>query len=265
MSDFSLFNDKYISFSFIVSKTPKYYSQEEIRNELFIDDSEESHNFVPLGAYYSKHSRGLDIVTDFESKVGFALSEYCVNDGSLASFVECDRVFDTVFRPILVDLIGIKDVDVCRTSKPFYVYTDTTSDPPTEFPSHDLSLFEDVLEPPGQNPSSYKEVPESLSQDPSSYEEVPEEKIIDHEFEIDINGRTFEYTIVDGLLEGDSLPNQSRGLLKAFLREYNISLKEFFIRKDIIILVQYGWGELIFDQLTNLGLINENNIQIVYP
>ena len=251
MSDYSLFNDKYISFSFIVSKTPKYYSQEEIRNELIIDDSEESHNFAPLGAYYSKHSRGLDIISDFESKVGFALSEYCVNDESLASFVECDRIFDTVFRPILVDLIGVKDVDVYRTCKPFYVYTDTTSDQLPKSPSQDLS--------------SYDEAPEDPRQDPSSYEEVPEEKIINPNLKFDINGRSFEYTIVDGLLEGDSLPNQSRGLLKAFLRKYNISLKDFFIRKDIIILVQYGWKELIFDQLTNLGLINENNIQIVYP
>ena len=109
-------------------------------------------------------------------------------------------------------------------------------------------------------------------QDVTTYEEVPYADLVYNEGrkdgediykDVGKSGRKIERLWLDDLFETGSIDHQSVGLLSGFLGKNGLTLKDFLVRKDIVVVID-GDEYCIFGQMVNAGLINMDNIEDVY-
>ena len=233
--------------SLLIMKKRQTMTQKEIRDEYYLDEDwhKERGNTLRLDWTNNKEfGRGFDVLTSFGDKLSYALASMCGSCYSLKSYIRGENTFYEVFEPLLKKLVGVDKVEPYMDSENFRVYSDSVTD--------------------------------DLEQDYTTYEEVPYDDLIrngnwsyynnDSEpyyKEICNSGRKQEEICLEVLKFG-SVDHQSAGLFQRFLDKYNITLEDYLIRKDIVVIVD-GDEYDIFGTMLEAGIVDKNAIQIKYP
>ena len=232
--------------SLLIMKKRQTMTQKEIRDEYYLDEDwcKERGNTLRLDWTHEEFGRGFDVLTSFRDKLSYALASVCGGCYSLKSYIRGGDTFYEVFEPLLKKLVGVDKVELHWDSEKFHVYSDSVTD--------------------------------DLEQDYTTYEEVPYEDLIhnenwnkeghedeDYYEEICRSGRKQEEIWLE-VPEFGSVDHQSAGLFQRFLEKYNITLEDYLIRKDIIVIID-GDEYYLFDTMVNAGIIDKNAIQVKYP
>ena len=232
--------------SLLIMKKRQTMTQKEIRDEYYLDEdwNKDRSNILRLDRDCEEYGRGFNVLTSFRDKLSYALASMCGSCYSLKSYIRGGDTFYEVFEPLLKELVGVDKVELYWDSENFHVYSDSVTD--------------------------------DLEQDYTTYEEVPYEDLIhnenwnkeghedeDYYEEICRSGRKQEEIWLEVLKFG-SIDHQSVGLFQRFLEKYNITLEEYLIRKDIIVIID-GDEYYLFDTMTDAGIVDKNAIQIKYP
>lgn len=230
--------------SLLIMKNRQTVTQKEIRDEFYLDEDWHKDNTLRLDSYGNDYGRGFDVLTSFRDKLSYALASMCGSCYSLKSYIRGGDTFHEVFESLLKKLVGVDKVEMYWDSENFHVYSDS--------------------------------VTEDLEQDYTTYEEVPYEDLIhnenwnkeghedeDYYEEICRSGRKQEEIWLDVPKFG-SVDHQSVGLFQRFLEKYNITLEEYLIRKDIIVIID-GDEYYLFNTMVKSGIINTNEIAVQYP
>lgn len=224
----------------IVKNNKNKMTQEEIRDEYYLDEDwykerhkDDEEEIVNISEYDNSFGRSpFNVLTTFREKLSYAIAEYCGNNYSIASYLEAEKVFDDVFRPMLINLIGCDDVDVHFNTESFKIYSDCNTED-----------FDKVKEVPYEK-LVYKE---NYSKGDDIYE--------NH----DKDGRPVETAYFD-VPDFGGIDHQSNGVLTGFLEETGMSLEDYLIRKDVVVVVD-GDECCIFENMMKCGLIDKNNIE----
>ena len=230
--------------SLLIMKNRQTMTQKEIRDEFYLDEDWHKDNTLRLDSYGNDYGRGFDVLTSFRDKLSYALASMCGSCYSLKSYIRGGDTFHEVFEPLLKKLVGVDKVEMYWDSENFHVYSDS--------------------------------VTEDLEQDYTTYEEVPYEDLIhnenwnkeghedeDYYEEICRSGRKQEEIWLEVPKFG-SVDHQSVGLFQRFLEKYNITLEDYLIRKDIIVIID-GDEYYLFDTMVNAGIVDKNAIEVKYP
>lgn len=180
------------------------YTMEEIRNEFHITDNNDT-----VEVYTGDYGWGFEYVRSFVNKLGYAIASYCGNNYSLSSIADGDAEFRTMFVPLIKKLVGVEYVDVPETEDRFYIYKHSLSkDGYCDWRHCDQVPYDELVW--DRNINRYLDFTKSNERIVKRWLLVPDFGTIDH---------------------------QSVGILQSFLDENNISLEEFLIRKDIIVII----------------------------
>lgn len=233
--------------SLLIMKKRQTMTQKEIRDEYYLDEDwrKERRNTLQLMYDCNKEfGREFNVLTSFRDKLSYALASMCGSCYSLESYIRGENTFHEVFEPLLKTLVGVDKVEPYMGSENFHVYSDTVTD--------------------------------DLNQDYTTYEEVPYDDLVrngnwsyynkDSEpyyKEICNSGRKQEEIWLEVPKFG-SVDHQSAGLLQRFLDKYGITIEEYLIRKDIIVIVNGDECD-IFGTMLEAGIVDKNAIQIKYP
>ena len=230
--------------SLLIMKNRQTMTQKEIRDEFYLDEDWYKDNTLRLDSYSNDYGRGFDVLTSFRDKLSYALASMCGSCYSLKSYIRGGDTFHEVFEPLLKKLVGVDEVEMYWDSENFYVYSDS--------------------------------VTEDLEQDYTTYEEVPYGDLIhnenwnkeghedeDYYEEICRSGRKQEEIWLEVPKFG-SVDHQSVGLFQRFLEKYNITLEDYLIRKDIIVIID-GDEYYLFDTMVNAGIVDKDAIEVKYP
>lgn len=232
--------------SLLIMKKRQTMTQKEIRDEYYLDEDwcKERGNTLRLDWTHEEFGRGFDVLTSFRDKLSYALASVCGGCYSLKSYIRGENTFHEVFEPLLKRLVGVDKVEPHMDSESFRVYSDTVTD--------------------------------DLNQDYTTYEEVPYDDLVrngnwsyynkDSEpyyKEICNSGRKQEEIWLEVPKFG-SVDHQSAGLLQRFLDKYNITLEDYLVRKDIVVIVDGDECD-IFGTMLEAGIVDKNAIQIKYP
>ena len=232
--------------SLLIMKKRQTMTQKEIRDEYYLDEDwrKERGNTLRLDWTHEEFGRGFDVLTSFRGKLSYALASMCGSCYSLKSYIRGENTFHEVFESLLKRLVGVDKVEPHMDSESFRVYSDTVTD--------------------------------DLNQDYTTYEEVPYDDLVrngnwsyynkDSEpyyKEICNSGRKQEEIWLEVPKFG-SVDHQSAGLLQRFLDKYNITLEDYLIRKDIVVIVDGDECD-IFGTMLEAGIVDKNAIQIKYP
>lgn len=232
--------------SLLIMKKRQTMTQKEIRDEYYLDEDwcKERGNILRLDWTHEEFGRGFDVLTSFRDKLSYALASMCGSCYSLKSYIRGENTFHEVFESLLKRLVGVDKVEPHMDSESFRVYSDTVTD--------------------------------DLNQDYTTYEEVPYDDLVrngnwsyynkDSEpyyKEICNSGRKQEEIWLEVPKFG-SVDHQSAGLLQRFLDKYNITLEDYLIRKDIVVIVDGDECD-IFGTMLEAGIVDKNAIQIKYP
>lgn len=208
-------------------------TQKEIRDEYWLDTDWHKDNVLHIHSYDNSYGRSFDVLSTFSDKLNYALAEYCGNNYSLKSYLEAEDKFYEMFYPLLLKLVGVDDVTYDSNLERFYVYSDV--------------------------PNEYMDEAEEVPYENRVYNEKHrEDRNEPYYMPNDINGRPIEdayYRVPDF---GD-IDHASNGILRKFLKENNLTLEDYLVRKDIITVIDSD-ESCIFKSLINCGLIDENNI-----
>lgn len=232
--------------SLLIMKKRQTMTQQEIRDEFYLDEEwhKDRGNVLKLDFYDNNFGRSFDVLTSFRDKLSYALASMCGSCYSLKSYIRGENTFHEVFESLLKRLVGVDKVEPHMDSESFRVYSDTVTD--------------------------------DLNQDYTTYEEVPYDDLVrngnwsyynkDSEpyyKEICNSGRKQEEIWLEVPKFG-SVDHQSAGLLQRFLDKYNITLEDYLIRKDIVVIVDGDECD-IFGTMLEAGIVDKNAIQIKYP
>lgn len=230
--------------SLLIMKKRQTMTQQEIRDEYYLDEDWHKDNVLRLDSYDNEFGRSFNVLTSFRDKLSYALASMCGSCYSLKSYIRGGDTFHEVFEPLLKKLVGVDKVELHWDSENFHVYSDSVTD--------------------------------DLEQDYTTYEEVPYEDLIhnknwnkeghedeDYYEEICRSGRKQEKIWLE-VPEFGSVDHQSAGLFQRFLEKYNFTLEDYLIRKDIIVIID-GDEYYLFDTMVDAGIVDKNAIQIKYP
>lgn len=232
--------------SLLIMKKHQVMTQKEIREEYYLDEdwNKDRSNILQLGWNHDEYGRGFNVLTSFRDKLSYALASMCGSCYSLKSYIRGGDTFYEVFEPLLKKLVGVDEVKLYWDSENFHVYSDSVTD--------------------------------DLEQDYTTYEEVPYEDLIhnenwnkeghedeDYYKEICRSGRKQEEIWLEVPKFG-SIDHQSVGLFQRFLEKYNITLEDYLIRKDIIVIID-GDEYCLFNTMADAGIVDKDAIQIKYP
>ena len=232
--------------SLLIMKKRQVMTQKEIREEYYLDEdwNKDRSNILQLDRDCEEYGRGFDVLTSFRDKLSYALASMCGSCYSLKNYIRGGDTFHEVFEPLLKKLVGVDKVELHWDSENFHVYSDSVTD--------------------------------DLEQDYTTYEEVPYEDLIhnenwnkeghedeDYYEEICRSGRKQEKIWLE-VPEFGSVDHQSAGLFQRFLEKYNITLEDYLIRKDIVVIID-GDERCIFNTMLGSGIINKDAIEVKYP
>lgn len=228
--------------SLIVTKNKDTYTKQEIRDEFCLDEDwhkdRSDANILTLYSYDNTFGREFRILNSFSDKLDYAIASYCGDCYSLDSYIKAEKKFNEIFVPLLKELVGVDEVKMPTNSNKFEIYTDSIN-------------------------------PDDENQDIRTYEEVPFDKLVyDSESynvkDYDKDGREVSIIWISDLIDAGGIDHQSSGLLSGFMKKYDVSLKEFLINKNIIVVVD-GDECQILNSIKQTGLINEDNIALQFP
>jgi len=232
--------------SLLIMKKRQIMTQKEIRDEYYLDEDwrKERGNTLRLDWTNEEFGRGFDVLTSFRDKLSYALASVCGSCYSLESYIRGGDTFYKVFEPLLKRLIGVDEVEPYMESRNFHVYSDSvTDDLEQDYTTYEGVPYDDLIRNENWNKEGhedegyYKEICKSGRKQEEIWLEVPEFGSVDH---------------------------QSAGLLQKFLDKYNITLEDYLIRKDIVVIVD-GDEYDIFGTMLEAGIVDKNAIQIKYP
>jgi len=232
--------------SLLIMKKRQTMTQKEIRNEYYLDEDwcKERGNTLRLDWTHEEFGRGFDVLTSFRDKLSYALASVCGSCYSLKSYIRGGDTFYEVFEPLLKKLVGVDKVELHWDLEKFHVYSDSvTDDLEQDYTTYEEVLYEDLIHNENWNKEGhededyYKEICKSGRKQEEIWLEVPEFGSVDH---------------------------QSVGLLQKFLDKYNITLEDYLIRKDIVVIVDGDECD-IFGTMLEAGIVDKNAIQIKYP
>lgn len=231
--------------SLLIMKKRQTMTQKEIRDEYYLDEDwcKDKHTLQLMYDCNKEFGREFDVLTSFRDKLSYALASMCGSCYSLESYIRGENTFHEVFEPLLKTLVGVDKVEPYMGSENFHVYSDTVTD--------------------------------DLNQDYTTYEEVPYDDLVrngnwsyynkDSEpyyKEICNSGRKQEEIWLEVPKFG-SVDHQSAGLLQRFLDKYGITIEEYLIRKDIIVIVN-GDEDNVLGHMMDCNLLNKEGIQIMF-
>ena len=228
-------------------------TQEEIRDEFYLNkewykerhknDEKEVIEIDPSDNDFG--CSPFTVLSSFRDKLTYAIAEYCGNNYSIESYVKSEQVFDDVFEPLLIDLIGCDEIEYGKTNyRCFEIYSDVGGeylDEVEQVPYDNLVYVE-------------KEDRDGMSDD---------ELISGRYKNISKDGRPIEEAWFD-IPDYGSIDHQSSGLLKSFLRTNNFSLEDYLVRKDIVVIID-GDEYCELSNLIKCGLIQSDSIVLRFP
>ena len=226
--------------SLLIMKKRQTMTQQEIRDEFYLDEEwhKDRGNVLKLNSYNNEFGRSFDVLTSFRDKLSYALASMCGNCYKLKSYIEAGDTFEKVFEPLLKKLVGVDEVEMPMDNRCFNVYSDTVTDDECqdydtyeEVPYDDLVYNEDC-----EYSTTYKETCKSGRKQERIWLDVPDFGGIDH---------------------------QSFGLFQGFLKKYGLTLEEYLIRKDIMVVID-GDELCVFGTMMDSGLIDKDAIQIIH-
>lgn len=222
----------------LIMKKRQTMTTQEIRDEFFLDSSWQKNNILILDSFDNIFGRGFDVLSTFREKLSYALASFCGNCYTLQNYIKAGNIFEETFVPMLIELVGVDDVKIPMRIVGFHVYSDSVTD--------DIN----------QSYDTYEEVP----YDDLVYTGFHEEHMYD---EICKSGRKQEQIWLDVPNFGE-VDHQSCDLLSSFLKKYGISLKEYLIRKDIIVIIDSD-EICMLNRFDESDILNKQAIQIIYP
>lgn len=232
--------------SLLIMKKRQTMTQKEIRDEYYLDEdwNKDRSNILQLDRDCEEYGRCFNVLTSFRDKLSYALASMCGSCYSLKSYIRGGDTFYEVFEPLLKKLVGVDEVELYWDSENFHVYSDSITDDLEqdyttyeEVPYEDLILNENWNKEGHEDEDYYEEVCESGRKQEEIWLEVPKFGSVDH---------------------------QSVGLFQRFLEKYNITLEDYLIRKDIIVIID-GDEYYLFDTMVNAGIVDKDAIEVKYP
>lgn len=225
--------------SLLIMKKRQTMTQAEIRDEFYLDEdwNKERGNILRLDSWGNDFGREFRVLTSFRNKLSYAMAAMLGNCYNLKSYIKAGDEFVCTFEPILKKLAGVDEVEMPMESEFFTVYSDTvTDDVEQDYETYEEVLYEDLVYDETKEYGRYKEVCKSGRKQMGIYLEVPNFGSIDH---------------------------QSIGLFQRFLKKYGITIEEYLIRKDIIVIVN-GDEDNVLGHMIDCNLLNKEGIQIMF-
>lgn len=228
-------------------------TQEEIRDEFYLNDpwyierhKDDEKEIVKIDPWDNEFGRSpFNVLVTFIDKLAYAVAEYCGNNYSMKSYTEAENTFDEVFRELLERLIGCDEIEWDKwDDRHFIVY------------SNDKAEYFHEFEQVPYEKTIYVNNPEREGLD-------EDDLIRGHYKKVDVDGKPIEDAWFDVPNFGE-IDHQSMGLLKRFLKDNNLSLEDYLVRKDIITVIT-GDEFSTFTDMVTCGLIDVNNIVTQYP
>ena len=229
-------------------------TQEEIRDEFYLNEEwyKERHKnnekeIVEINSWNNDFGRSpFSVLSSFRDKLAYAIAEYCGdNYNRIESYIKSEKIFDDVFNPLLINLIGCDEIEYGKKDyRRFEIYSDV-----------DGEYLDEVEQVPYKN---------LIYIEKEDRDKIPEDELISgHYKNISKDGRPIEEAWFN-IPDFGTIDHQSSGLLKGFLRDNNLSLEDYLVRKDVVVVID---GDE-YDELGNLiecGLIKEDSIVLRFP
>ena len=228
-------------------------TQKEIREEFYLDEDwykerhkNDAEEIVRIDPWENEFGRSpFAVLSSFRDKLAYAVAEYCGNNYGIESYLKAEDIFDEVFKPLLIRLIGCDDVEWDKWGDGhFVVYSDDSAEYFHEF----------------------KEVPYGMLVyiDESEKDKYSDDDMIYGGYRnVDKNGRRIEDAWFD-VPDFGSIDHQSSGLLRRFLADNNLSLEEYLVRKDVCVVID-GDEVCELGNLIGGGLIDKDSIVLICP
>ena len=227
-------------------------TQKEIRKEFYLDEEwyKERHKndekeVVEIEPWENDFGRSpFTVLSSFRNKLAYAIAEYCGDNYRIESYLQAEKKFDEIFVPLLMHLIGCDEIKWDKwNNKHFEIYSDGGEyfDEVEEVPYEKLVYVE-------------KEDRDGLSDD---------DLLRGHYKKTDVDGRPVEDAWFD-VPDFGSIDHQSAGLLTGFLELNNLSLEDYLVRKDVVVIID-GDEYCELDSLIDCGLIKKDSIVLRYP
>lgn len=229
-------------------------TQKEIREEFYLDEDwykdhhkNDEKEIVRLDLWDNEFGRSpFSVLSSFEEKLAYAIAEYCGNNYSIKSYLEADKTFDEVFVPLLTRLIGCDEV---------------------EWGKNDYRHFE-VYVGGGEYLDEVEQVPYQklvyVDKEIAEKEGLTEDDLVGHCYRnVDEDGKKIEDLWID-VSDYGSIDHQSSGLLRGFLKTNNLTLEDFLVRKDVVVVID-GDEYCELDNLIDCGLISKDSIVLRFP
>lgn len=227
-------------------------TQEEIRDEFYLNEDwyKERHKnneeeIVKIDPWDNEFGRSpFNVLVTFIDKLAYAIAEYCGNNYSIESYIKGEKTFDEMFRPLLIRLIGCDDVEWDRwDDRPFEIYVGS-----------------------GDNLDEVEQVPYNklIYVDKDERKDLSEDDLVRGMYKnVDIDGRPIEEAWFD-IPKFGSIDHASSGLLKRFLKDNNLSLEDYLVRKDVVVVITGDEFSTLSDMF-ECGLINKDSIVLQFP
>lgn len=230
----------------ITNKTTSYMTRQEIRDEYYLDmEYNKDKNYIEIYEYENDYGRSpFDVLISFREKLTYAIASLCGDCYSIKSYLEADEVFENTFKPLIKRLANVDDVLIDKEERSFIVYDNENAE-----------YFETAEEVPYDN-LIYVE-----KSDRDKYEE--DELVHGMYAPVDKDGKKIVEIWCD-VSDYGSVDHQSCGLLQGFLKKYNMSLEDYLVRKDIVVIIT-GDEYSTLSNLFKCGLITENNVSSQFP
>ena len=227
-------------------------TQEEIRDEFYLNEDwykkhhkNDDKEVVEIDPWDNEFGRSpFNVLVTFRDKLAYAVAEYCGNNYSIKSYLEADKTFEDVFESLLIRLIGCDEVKWDKTDyRHFEIYADG---------------------------GDYLDEVEEVPYERLVYVNNPEKEGLTED---DLVGRCYRNTDKDGkeiedawfdVSDYGSIDHASSGLLKRFLKDNNLSLEDYLIRKDIVVVITGDEYSTLSDMF-ECGLINKDSIVLQFP
>lgn len=223
--------------SLLIMKKRQTMTQQEIRDEYYLDEEWHNDNVLRLDSYGNEYGRSFNVLTSFRDKLSYALASRCGNCYKLKTYIEAGDTFKKVFEPLLKKLVGVDEVEMPMDNRCFNVYSDTiTDDEYQDYDTYEEVPYDDLVYSESREHGMYRETCKSGRKQDVIWLDVPDFGGIDH---------------------------QSVGLFRGFLKKYGLTLEEYLIRKDIVVVTD-GDELCIFGAMMDSGLIDKDAIQIIY-
>lgn len=228
-------------------------TQEEIRDEFYLNEEwyKERHKndekeIVNINPWENEFGRSpFSVLSSFRDKLAYAIAEYCGDNYRMESYVKAEETFDEVFRPLLIRLIGCNEIEWDKwDNRHFVVYSDKTAEQFNEF----------------------KEVPyeKLIYIDKSVKDKYSDDEMIYGGYRnIDKDGKPIEDAWFD-VPDFGGIDHQSSGLLMGFLEDNNLTLEDYLVRKDVVVIID-GDEYCELNHLINCGLIKKDSIVLRFP